>query len=187
MGSRESPQNDAHRFSPAAPHERYVYGSCSPGWHSAADHDTCINEWIRFVQSEGIERVCCLLAGRHLDEQSHMLSRYEETFGERRVLHSPIPDRTLVDVNQLQSEVLPFLQESVDAAEPVVVQCLTGVPRTGQVLAAWLIYGRGYDPVEAVDTVIESGRDPTAVVEEDGVTRAELFERLGEIASDRDG
>jgi hypothetical protein len=53
---------DAHRFAPAAPHEEHVYGACSPGWHSAADHRTAVEQWVAFMQEAGIERVCCLLS-----------------------------------------------------------------------------------------------------------------------------
>lgn len=183
MGSREPSPETAHRFSPAAPEEAYVYGSCSPGWHSAADQDTCIEQWISFVESEGIERVCCLLAGRHLKEERANVGKYEAAFGPSRVLHAPVPERTLVDADRLRTEILPFIEEGVEAGEPVVVQCLTGMGRTGQVLAAWLIYGRGYGSVEAIDAVIESGRDPTAVVDHGDVTRADLLERLADIDS----
>jgi len=182
MGERERETESAHRFSPAAPDEEFVYGSCSPGWHSAADHQTCVEQWISFVQSEEIERVCCLLAGRHLEEQESNVTRYREAFGEQRVLHAPVPDRQLVDIQQLQEEILPFIEEGVRAGEPVVVQGLSGLSRTGQVLASWLIYGRDYGPTDAVDAVIRSGRDPTAAVGTGDVTRADLFDLLGEMA-----
>jgi len=172
------PSDDAHRFSPAAPDEPYVYGSCSPGWHSAADQEICIEEWISFVESRDVERVCCLLAGRHLDGAAGVLSQYETAFGPENVLHTPVPERRLVDAGELQNRILPFLERSIETGQPVVVQSLTGVCRTGQVLAAWLIYGRGYEPTAAVDTLAETGRDPTAVVEDGPATRSELFALL---------
>lgn len=178
------PSDDAHRFSPAAPDEPYVYGSCSPGWHSAADQETSVEEWISFVESRGVERVCCLLAGRHLDGAAGALSQYEAAFGPENVLHTPVPERRLVDADALRDRILPFLERSVEAGQPVVVQSLTGVCRTGQVLAAWLIYGRGYGPTAAVDTLAETGRDPTAVVEDGPATRSELFALLRGLSPD---
>lgn len=182
MGPPDNRGEIAHRFSPAAPEEEYVYGSCSPGWHSAADHETCLDQWIEFMESQEIERVCCLMAGRHLDADGANLAKYERAFGAGNVLHTPVPDQRLVPVDRLCEEILPFIEGSVEKEQSVVVQGLTGVERTGQVLAAWLIYGRSYDPIAAVDTVIEAGRDPTAAVEAGNATRSELFELLGRLA-----
>jgi hypothetical protein len=179
MGESDNRGRIAYRFSSAAPEEQYVYGACSPGWHSAADQETCLDEWIRFMNSEGIERVCCLQAGCHLDSERANVSAYREAFGRNRVLHTPVPDQHLIDIDTLDDEILPFLAESAAAGEPVVVHSLAGVTRPGQVLAAWLVHGRGYESTEAVDTVIEMGRDPTAAVDAGNATRSELFELLG--------
>ena len=182
MGEPDSRGEIAHRFSPAAPEEQYVYGSCSPGWHSAANHETCLDQWIGFMESQGIERVCCLLAGRHLADERANLDKYETAFGSPNVLHEPVPDEQLVGVEHLDGEILPFVEESVETGRPVVVHGLAGVGRTGQVLAAWLIYSRGYEPSAAVETVREAGRDPTAAVDAGNATRSELFAVLGTLA-----
>jgi len=182
MGDHD-PGGGAHRLSPAAPDEQYVYGSCSPGWHSAGDHDAALDQWIEQMRSAGIERVCCLLPGRHLDDGLNV-DRYQEAFGAERVVHTPVPDGSLVGVRQLRGEILPFLAEGVAADEPAVVHCLSGLCRTGQVLAAWLIHGRGYEPTGAVDAVLETGRDPTIAVTEGNATRADLFDLLGAVAGD---
>jgi protein-tyrosine phosphatase len=186
MGNLGPVRDDAHRFSPAAPDEQYVYGSCCPGWHAGGDHQTALDRWISFMQSEGIERVCCLMAGRHLDDQEANVAKYEEAFGAENVRHTPVPDRQLVDADRLRTEILPFIEAGVEAGQPVVVHCLSGVCRTGQVLAAWLVYGRGYAPTEAVDTVLEMGRDPTAAVDHGNATRAELFEVFGTLVDRSD-
>jgi protein-tyrosine phosphatase len=36
----------------------------------------------------------------------------------------------------------------------------SGVGRTGQVLAAWLVCGRGFSPQEAIAAVKQTGRSP---------------------------
>lgn len=183
MGDSGTVQNGTYRFNPAAPGEEHVYGSCSPGWHATSAHQTALDRWITFVRSEGIERVCCLMVGRHLADGRANIARYEDAFGPENVCHTPMPDRQLVDADRLRAEILPFIEAGVEAGEPVVVHGLSGLCRTGQVLAAWLVYGRGYAPTDAVDAVFETGRDPAPAVEDGTATRAELFDVLGGLAS----
>lgn len=174
MGDSPTVVNYAHRFAPAAPEETYVYGACSPGWHSAADHSTAVDEWIRFMRDRGIERVCCLLSGADLAERDGNVDRYERAFGESNVCHAPVADHHLVEPATLEGEILPFLAESVEQDAPVVVHCLAGIGRTGQVLAAWLVAHRDYEPREAVDAVRDSGRDPREAIQQGNATIAEL-------------
>lgn len=120
---------NAHRFAPAAPDEAFVYGACTPGWHSAAGHDAAVDDWVEFIRGEGIERVCCLLPGRKLDDCGALLDHYAEVFGGGNVLHAPIRGHHLVPESVLIEEILPFLVESRAAEEPVVVHCLAGPGR----------------------------------------------------------
>jgi len=173
---------NAHRFAPAAPDEAFVYGACTPGWHSAAGHDTAIDDWVEFMQAEGIERVCCLLTGCQLDDCGAIVDRYADVFGEANVLHAPVKDHHLVPEDVLLEEILPFLAESRTAEQAVVVHCLAGIGRTGQVLAAWLVYNRDYGPERAIETVEENGRDPLDAVQMGNATESELLERLGTVA-----
>lgn len=170
--------HDAHRFSPAASDEEYVYGSCLPGWHSAGDDETAVEEWLSFVQSEGIERVCCLIAGSPDEVRETSLGQYYDAFGQSNVCHAPTAPNHLVSRERLVETILPFLQESVEGESPVVVHCLSGVGRTGQVLAAWLVASRECSPEEAIELVREMGRDPFAVVERGNATEEELLNLL---------
>jgi len=173
---------NAHRFAPAAPGESFVYGACTPGWHSAASHDAAIDDWIEFMRTDGIERVCCLLTGCQLDDCGAILDHYYEAFGESNVLHAPVRDHHLVPETVLVEEILPFLAESRAAEEPVVVHCLAGIGRTGQVLAAWLVYNRDYGPKRAIETVTDNGRDPLDAVKTGNATEDELHALLSAVA-----
>lgn len=173
---------DAHRFAPASPDEDVVYGACCPGWHSAGSHEAAIDQWIASMQESGIERVCCLLTGRQLDAHDANIGRYEAAFGADHVLHAPVTDHRLADRSTLEDDVLPFLTAADEADEPVVVHCLAGIGRTGHVLAAWLVAGRGYDPHQAIETVREMGRDPLEAVERGNATRQDLLDLLGLVA-----
>lgn len=173
---------NAHRFAPAAPDGAYVYGSCTPGWHSAAAHEQALSDWIAFMQRAGIERVVCLLPGRQLAESGANLDRYADAFGESNVLHAPVPDHHLLPEWLLTGEILPFLARAREDEDPVVVHCLAGIGRTGQVLAAWLVYSRDYGPERAISTVQHHGRDPTDAVRTGNATEGELLELLTAVA-----
>ncbi len=173
---------DAYRFAPAAPDEAVVYGACCPSWHSAGSHEQAIDQWLSFMQDAGIERVCCLLPGRQLDAHDANLSRYEDAFGTASVRHAPVPDQRLVAIETLQEDVLPFLDDADTAGEPVVVHCLAGIGRTGQVLAAWLVRARGYTPQAAIETVREMGRDPFEPVDHGNATRQDVLDLVGLVA-----
>jgi protein-tyrosine phosphatase len=154
------PSADAYRFAPAAPDERCVFGACAPGWHTAATSDEALDDWLAFMQSRDIEAVCCLLPGETLERGETNTARYVETFGREHVCHAPIPDRRLASERLLSETALPFLDGAVAADRRVVVHGLAGLDRTGQVLAAWLVYGRSYEPTAALETVFEMGRTP---------------------------
>lgn len=173
-------QNDAYRFAPAAPHEEYVFGACSPGWHSAADHRTSVEQWAESMQKEGVDRVCCLLSLPSGETEESEIGLYQDVFGSERVRYVPLADRQLVEVRRVRRDILPFLSGAVEADERVVVHGLTGLGRTGQVLAAWLVDHHEYRSSEAVDTVREMGRDPAGAVERGTATRHELLDMLGE-------
>jgi len=184
MGETDGLTQDAHRLAPAAPDEQTVYGSCSPGWHSAGEHTLCVHQWIEDMRSAGIQRVCCLVPGSQLDAEDANLTLYREAFGPQRVLHAPVPDHHLVDEQLLTEEILPFLESASAAGERVVVHCLAGIGRTGQVLAAWLVSDRAYHPKQAIETVRDLGRDPCDAVRHGNATRSELYALLESAGAD---
>ena len=173
--------NDAYRFGPAASHEEHVFGAACPGWHSVGSYETVVTRWIEFMLGQGIDRVLYLLPVNH-GADGDALDRYQEAFGRSNVRHAPVPNRRLVGEKVLQRDILPFLADAGETGDRVVVHCLAGLGRTGQVLAAWLVFRHDYRPHEAIDTVMRMGRDPTEIVDRGDATRHELLTTLGNVA-----
>jgi hypothetical protein len=155
----------AYRFAAAAPDEAMVFGAARPGYAVAE-----VQAWVAFMQGRGIRRVCCLLEARQLARYSDrsqtdrsqpgLLQTYKQCFGDDLVLWAPIVDFQLVESGMLRHQILPFLAAANHQGEAVVVHCSGGVGRTGQVLAAWLVAGRGLDPAVSIATVRQMGRNP---------------------------
>lgn len=163
------------RFSPAAPGEETVYGSCAPGWGSRGDRP--VREWIDYVREREVRRVLCLLSDRQVADRPDLLDAYEDAFGPGRVRHVPVPDHHLPSVGRLRT-ALAFLRAADHRNERVVVHCLAGIGRTGVTLAAWLVAGRGYEPEEAVGAVERNGRRPTDAARSGNATESDLYELL---------
>lgn len=174
--------DDAYRFAPAAPRDEHVFGASAPGWHSACGHRVALDRWVAFMQDQRIDRVCCLLSLSRADARESHTDRYREAFGDGNVRHVPLADRRLADPEPLRRDVLPFLADTARADERVVVHGLSGLGRTGQVLAAWLVARGGSDPDGAVDTVTAMGRDPVGGLGGPEATREALVGLLDEFA-----
>jgi protein-tyrosine phosphatase len=178
---------DDHRFAPAAPEEPIVHGAAAPAWDPVptgrSPDDDPVDTWIDAMATRGIERVCVLLTDRQLERYDRLLDRYRVAFGDHAVRHVPIEDHHLADPDVVIDAVLPFFADADAAGEPVVTHCLAGIGRTGHVLAAWLVGGRGIEPGEAVRTVSETGRDPREAIAAGNATEADL-EALLSAASD---
>ncbi len=153
-------ERNLYNFGPAMPGERIVYGASRPGYGRFAVTPQQLDAWTDFMASQGIGRICCLLSDQQMAFYEDLLGVYAARFGDERVCWAPIPDFHLADVATLCDTILPFLAEANVAGEPVVVHCSAGSGRTGHVLAAWLVFRHGMDPVHAADAVVASGRDP---------------------------
>ena len=144
------------RLGPAGKSEPIVYGAQGPAYSHLR-----ISEWIAYMKENGIRRICCLLHSDQLKSyKEDLLEAYGREFGQQNVCWAPIPDYHLCDVGLLKERILPFLKESDEKGEPVVVHCQGGRGRAGHVLAAWLVAGRGFTVEDAIAGVKEMGRNP---------------------------
>jgi protein-tyrosine phosphatase len=110
------------------------------------------------VQNQGIQRVCCLLSSSQVADYSDLLMIYCQKF--RQVCWAPVEEFQLVNRNTLIQQILPFLADAALCKEKTVVHCSGGVGRTGQVLAAWLVYRWGLSNREAISAIKRTGRNP---------------------------
>jgi len=148
-----------YKFTPAAENEAIVFGAARPGYSEEQ-----VNEWIEFMQSQEIRRICCLLAPAQLTPYANLLNLYRQTFGSDQVCWAPIEDFQIVAPRTLIYQILPFLALANQRQEKVVVHCAGGIGRTGHVLAAWLVAGRGFSPQAAIAAVQQTGRNPYEAV-----------------------
>jgi protein-tyrosine phosphatase len=77
----------------------------------------------------------------------------------------------------LIGKILPFLKGCDAEKQKVVVHCSGGSGRTGHVLAAWLVFGRGWAYADAIAAVKKSGRNPFEAIQS-GNARPEDLEKL---------
>ncbi|HEY9648371.1 MAG TPA: dual specificity protein phosphatase family protein [Chroococcidiopsis sp.] len=155
-----------YRFAPASPQESIVYGAARPGRSTTHPHSSTdpVQHWLEFMQSQGIQRICCLLPEEQLSSYDHLLDRYADTIGGDRLCWAPITDFDVASPTLLFGQILPFLAIADQRHEKVVVHCAGGIGRTGQILTAWLIAARGYSPKVAIATVKQTGRNPYEAV-----------------------
>ncbi|MBW4478538.1 MAG: dual specificity protein phosphatase family protein [Tolypothrix brevis GSE-NOS-MK-07-07A] len=144
-----------YKFSAASENESIVFGSARPGYSNEQ-----VNKWIEFMQSQEIKQVCCLLPESQLDRYSNLLEVYRQVFGINQVCWAPIEDFDFADPDLLIHQILPFLATANQKNERVVVHCSGGIGRTGHVLAAWLVAGRGLSKTAAISAVQQTGRNP---------------------------
>ncbi|XQQ06066.1 MAG: protein-tyrosine phosphatase family protein [Leptolyngbya sp. IPPAS B-1204] len=148
-----------YKFAPASENEPIVFGAARPGYRNEQ-----VNEWVEFMQHQGIERICCLLPESQLAPYANLLDVYRQTFGCDQVCWTPIEDFQLANLNILIQQILPFLFAANQKHEKVVVHCSGGIGRTGHVLAAWLVAGRGFSKQDAIAAVKRTGRNPYEAV-----------------------
>ena len=148
-----------YKFAAAWEEETIVFGASRPGY---ADHQ--VYDWIEFMKSQDIQRVCCLLSEKQLANYDHLLDTYRQEFGNQQVCWTPIEDFHLSDLETLTQKILPFLITANQQNEKVVVHCAGGIGRTGHILAAWLVSVRGFSNQDAISAVRRTGKNPYEAV-----------------------
>jgi protein-tyrosine phosphatase len=148
-----------YKFASASENETIVFGAARPGYRNAQ-----VEQWLKFMQQQDIQRVCCLLSESQLNRYSNLLDLYHQTFEDDRVCWAPIADFHIVDSDLLIHHILPFLSNAKQNHEKAVVHCSGGIGRTGHVLAAWLVAGRGFTKEAAIAAVRRTGRNPYEAV-----------------------
>ncbi len=169
-----------YNFGPASNEETIVYGGRRPG-HTHTVEPERAYAWVAYMQAQGIQRVCCLLPERQLVYYTFdLLALYKEAFGEDNVCWAPVEDFSLCDRDLLGEKVLPFLDSSQERQQKVVVHCAGGIGRTGQILAAWLVHGRGYSIEQAIRAVGQTSaeRDPLEAVHLGRIAQENLYSIL---------
>lgn len=148
-----------YKFAPAWEQETIVFGASQPGYT-----DNQVYDWIEFMKSQNIKRVCCLLSEKQLANYAHLLDTYRQEFGNQQICWTPIEDFYLSDLETLTQKILPFLITANQQNEKVVVHCAGGIGRTGHILAALLVSVRGFSNKDAISAVIRTGRNPYEAV-----------------------
>ena len=144
-----------YRFYPAGEGEEIVFGSARPGAGLFPAGYEEVKRWLEFVKGNGIQRVCVLLTEGELMRYYNfdLLDIYLKAFGAGRVCYAPVEDFSVVPPELMKYKIIPFLRKSDITGERVVVHCANGLGRTGQVMAAWLVQGRGWEPEDALEEV----------------------------------
>jgi len=144
-----------YKFAPASANEPIVFGSARSGYSNEQ-----VKNWIDFMQNQNIKRVCCLLPESQLKCYTNLLEVYQKTFGINNVCWTPIEDFHIVKPEIFINQILPFLAAANQNHEKVVIHCSGGIGRTGHILAAWLVAGRGFSKKAAIAAVKQTGKNP---------------------------
>lgn len=136
-----------------------VYGARRPGFPFPFVPDEIVSQWLDYMESHSIQRVVCLLPPSQLSGYKDLLGMYRTRFGVPNVCWAPIEDFKLASESILVGTILPFLHDSNHRHLKTVVHCAGGIGRTGHVLAAWLVSGRGYTNEAAILAVKQNGRN----------------------------
>lgn len=152
------------RIAPAEP----VFGVCRPGHLGES-----LDEWTETLSTGNVGRVVCLLS-----ESEARRYRLPDAYADRfETTHAPIRDRHLPDADVLETAI-DAIRTAESNGNGCVLHCNAGLGRTGVVGAAWLASARGYDPVDAIETVENAGRSPREAVRCGNATLNELLALL---------
>jgi protein-tyrosine phosphatase len=169
-------------FGSPSKEEEYVFGAQRPGFPGKFVQKQVVDEWIAYMKKQGVRRIVCLLSEEELGNYptlaGGLLALYAENFGPDNVLWAPTPDKRLLS-RETVKHICHYLHAAVAQGEKVVVHCSAGLGRTGQALAAWLVYYHDLTERKAIKAVEELNRSPMEAVFYRNASEADLLEVLG--------
>jgi hypothetical protein len=162
--------------------EESVFGAQRPGFPGRFVQKQVVDEWITYMKKQGVSKLVCLLSEDELTcyptLTGGLLGIYAAEFGADNVLWAPTPDKRLCSAEAVKG-LCYFLHAAIKQGQKTVVHCSAGIGRTGQALAAWLVYYHNLSERKAIRTVEELNRSPMEAVFYRKATEAELLNVLG--------
>jgi protein-tyrosine phosphatase len=162
--------------------EEFVFGAQRPGFPGRFVQGQVVDDWVAYVKKQGVTRVVCLLSDEELKcyptLTGGLLGVYAREFGPDNVLWAPTPDKQLLAAEAVR-HICYFLHAAVEKGQSTVVHCSAGIGRTGQALAAWLVYHDNLSERKAIKMVEELNRSPMEAVFYRTATETELLTVLG--------
>jgi protein-tyrosine phosphatase len=169
-------------FGAPSKEEELVFGAQRPGFPGKFVQRQVVDEWIAYMKKQGVSRVVCLLdeeeLGCYPTIAGGLLGVYAEAFGPDNVLWAPTPDKRLCTGEAIR-HICYFLHSGSGKGEKTVIHCSAGLGRTGQALAAWLVYRHNLSERKAIRAVEELNRSPMEAVFYRNASEAELLTVLG--------
>lgn len=147
----------AHNFAPASTRDEIVHGCESPGspGDGAKSSAETVNEWMEFMESQGIKRVVCLMSADELERfEVNLLETYA----------SKMTDVTLVNMKSegAADQLSKAYKEACSAQEKVVTHCVGGQMRTGIALGSWIAKEYNLSPEEATEELLACSKENDA-------------------------
>jgi hypothetical protein len=168
-------------FGPSSREDEFLYGAQRSGFPGKFVQRQVVDEWTAFMKKQGIRRVVCLLSEEELEYyptlEGGLLGVYAGVFGPDNVLWAPTADRRLCSGEAIK-HICYFLRTGMLNGQKSVVHCSAGLGRTGQVLAAWLVYHYSISERKAIRMVEELNRSPKEAVFYGTATEADLLNML---------
>lgn len=160
----------------------FIFGAQRPGFPGRFCQKMVVDEWIAYMKKQGISRVVCLLSEEELELyptlEAGLLGVYAGVFGPDNVLWAPTPDKHLLN-SEVVRHLCYFLHASAAQSQKTVIHCSAGLGRTGQALAAWLIYHYNLSERKAIKQVEELNRSPMEAVFYRNASEVDLLKVLG--------
>ncbi len=168
-------------FGAPLPEETHVFGGRRPGYPGKFVERQLVDEWLAYMKKQEISRLVCMLSEEELKYyptlSGGLLGVYGENFGQDNVLWAPTQDKHLCSGEALK-HICYFLQQAVSQGEKTVIHCSAGLGRTGQALAAWLIYNYDMTERKALKTLDALNRSPREAVYYGAADEAALLRLL---------